>query len=231
MTAGFPWTLLRASIPPRPAQRRMPRRAPADRPFSCGGRRAFPRRAERVRAGRVNRLHPIRDGSESTEAALSACMRFTGHKTIPAFDGGCRGSALAAPSVSQFRPGQDLTTLKALLAEFVAFMLIDEPSANSLAAPVRTNREPPPNGPTGPTRPPGAGTPARTADEFSTWEHLLCTVLRRPRKRVNSNEASLRSFVDHRASNDSLETEGNAQITPACDNAAISSLVRPSSSP
>ena len=70
-------------------------------------------------------------------------MRFTGHKTILAFDGGCRGSALGALSVSQFRQGQDLTTLKALLAEFVAFMLIDEPSATSVAAPVRANRERP----------------------------------------------------------------------------------------
>ena len=39
------------------------------------------------------------------------------------------------------------------------------------------------------TRPSGAGTPARTANEFSTWEHLLCTVLRCPQKRVNSTRA------------------------------------------
>ena len=45
---------------------------------------------------------------------------------------------------------------------------------------------PPPNGLNEPTRPSDRGISARTADESSTWEHLLCTVLRCPRNRVNS---------------------------------------------
>ena len=43
----------------------------------------------------LDRLHPTRDSSESTEVVLSACMRFTGHKTFLAFDGGYHGSTLA----------------------------------------------------------------------------------------------------------------------------------------
>ena len=56
-----------------------------------------------------------------------------------------------------------------------------------------------------------ADTPVRTVDEFSTREHLLCTVLRGPRNRGNSNPTLVRNIVCSRAIVDSLRTRSTSR--------------------
>lgn len=95
----------------------------------------------------LSHVHPTRDGSEATEVALSACMRYTGATTFLAFKGGCHGSTLGALAVSHARRGQELLELSAPSAEFIDYPLADERSASSVAAAVRAITERPPDSP------------------------------------------------------------------------------------
>ena len=95
----------------------------------------------------LTHLHPTRDGSEATEVALSACMRYTGANTFLAFNGGCHGSTLGALAVSHAKRGQELLELSTPNAEFISYPLADERSAASVAAAVRAITERPEDAP------------------------------------------------------------------------------------
>ena len=95
----------------------------------------------------LTHLHPTRDGSEATEVALSACMRYTGATTFLAFNGGCHGSTLGALAVSHAKRGQGLLELSTPNAEFISYPLADERSAASVAAAVRAITERPQDAP------------------------------------------------------------------------------------
>lgn len=89
----------------------------------------------------LTHVHPTRDGSEATEIALSACMRYTGAKTFLAFNGSYHGATLGALAVSDSNRGQALLEISSPNAEFVDYPLKDDRSATAVAAAVRAVTE------------------------------------------------------------------------------------------
>ena len=91
----------------------------------------------------LSHVHPARDGSEATEVALSACMRYTGANTFLAFNGGYHGATLGALAVSQIRQSHELMELSAPKAQFIPFPQADDPSPSAVAGAVRAVTERP----------------------------------------------------------------------------------------
>lgn len=69
----------------------------------------------------LSRLHPATNGTEATEAALKACMHFTGARTFLGFTGGYHGRTLGALSVSHAKGANAGLTPFAPAAEFIPY--------------------------------------------------------------------------------------------------------------
>ena len=69
----------------------------------------------------LTRLHPATNGTEATEAALKACMHYTGARTFLAFTGSYHGRSLGALAVSHARGANAVLAPLAPDAEFLPF--------------------------------------------------------------------------------------------------------------
>lgn len=101
----------------------------------------------RVLPDTLTRLHPATNGTEATEAALKACMHFTGARTFLAFTGGYHGRTLGALAVSHARGANAGLAPFAPAAEFAPYPGTEEDAETVTAGAVRAIAERPGSAP------------------------------------------------------------------------------------
>ncbi len=92
----------------------------------------------------LTRLHPATNGTEATEAALKACMHFTGAHRFLAFEGGYHGRTLGSLAVSHARGANAVLAPLAPEAEFLPYPLTDGDIAEAVRTLTERPRDQPP---------------------------------------------------------------------------------------
>lgn len=82
----------------------------------------------------LTRIHPATNGTEATEAALKACMHFTGARRFLAFTGGYHGRTLGALAVSHAKGANAKLGPFAPAAEFTPYPGTKDDAAAAAAA-------------------------------------------------------------------------------------------------
>lgn len=102
---------------------------------------------QRILPSELTRLHPATNGTEATEAALKACMHFTGARTFIAFIGGYHGRTLGSLAVSHAKGANARLAPFGPEAEFLAYPSTEEEAGSAAAEAIQAIARRPGNAP------------------------------------------------------------------------------------